>query len=149
MFSMELFAQGSIKDKLIGVGPDSFATPMMDNFGEFIEEKWGKRVANAHNEYIQYLVTMGITGAVSYIMLYVSSFREYLKRNGWFEQKAAVFFGIMGYAGQAIVNNPQAMNYAIFFVLLAMLRGMKEEVSKPAPIGKKAKKAATKKKYRR
>ena len=122
MLSMQLFAEGSIKDKLVGIGPDCFGILMMDRFGDFISEHWGKRVANAHNEYIQYLVTMGLAGAVSYLGMYVSAWRRYVKRIHWSESKAVCFVAIMGYAGQALVNNPQAMNMAILFVCMGLFR---------------------------
>ena len=125
--SMQLFAAGSIKDKLFGVGPDCFGIPMMNTFGDFISEHWGKRVANAHNEYIQYLITMGLAGAVSYLGIYLSAWRSYVKRISWSETKAALFVAVMGYAGQALVNNPQAMNMAILFVCLGLLRNTEGE----------------------
>ncbi len=94
----------------------------MNAFSDFIEEHWGKRIANAHNEYLQYLVTTGILGAVSYIMIYVSSFYDYIKKKHWCEEKGIWLFGIMGYAGQAVVNNPQALNMATLFLFLAIYR---------------------------
>lgn len=121
-FAVSVFADGSIKDKLIGVGPDCFGIPVMNAFNDFIQEHWGKRIANAHNEYLQYLVTTGILGAVSYIMIYVSSFYDYIKRSYWCEEKGIWLFGIMGYAGQAVVNNPQALNMATLFLFLAIYR---------------------------
>ena len=128
--AMELFADGSIKDQLVGVGPDCFGIPIMDRFSDFVSEHWGKRVANAHNEYIQYLITMGIAGAVSYLGLYVSSWRRFVKRISWNETKAALFMAVMGYAGQAFVNNPQAMNMAILFVCLGLLRSERSDGSR-------------------
>ena len=144
--AMELFSGGSIKDQLVGVGPDCFGIPIMDQFSDFVSEHWGKRVANAHNEYIQYLITMGIAGAVSYLGLYVSSWRRYVKRISWNETKAALFFAIMGYAGQAFVNNPQAMNMAILFVFLGLLRSERSDGSrqmKKAAASPKQKSAAS------
>ena len=75
-FALEMYAGSGLKNILIGVGPDCFGAPFMNIYGEFIMEHWGKRVANAHNEYIQYLITTGAIGALSYLMLYISSFQE-------------------------------------------------------------------------
>ena len=121
-FAIEVFSQGSFKNKLVGVGPECFGIPVMEQFSEFISEHWGKRIANAHNEYLQYLVTMGILGMISYIMLYLSSFIAYLKRKNWNVTRAAMFFAIMGYMAQAAVNNPQALNMATLFLFMGIYR---------------------------
>ena len=121
-FALSVFSDGSIREKLVGVGPDCFGIPVMNTFNDFIEEHWGKRVVNAHNEFLQYLVTTGIAGAAGYIMMYGSAIREYIKRKNWCEEKGVWLFGIMGYAGQAVVNNPQALNMATLFLFLAIYR---------------------------
>ncbi len=125
-FAISLFASGSIREKLIGVGPEMFGTPVMDTFGDFISKHWGKRIANAHNEFLQYLVTMGIFGLTAYAGIYFSSFRKYVRRKKeeWTWEEGALFFAIMGYMGQALVNNPQALNYATLFMILAIYRGV-------------------------
>ncbi len=120
--AVTVFGEGTFKDKLVGVGPDCFGIPVMNQFSDFISEHWGKRVANAHDEFLEYLVTMGILGLVSYVGMYLSSFKDFVKRDHWTEEKAAFFFAIMGYMGQAVVNNPQAMNMAFLFLFLAMMR---------------------------
>lgn len=121
-FAIEVFAGGSVKDKLIGVGADCFGIPVTAQFGEFISQHWGKRIANAHNEYLQYLVTTGLLGLVSYAGIYLRAFISFVKRLHWKEEKAALFFGIMAYMAQAIVNNPQALNMGTMFLFLAIFK---------------------------
>ena len=121
-FALQVFAGGSIKDKLVGVGPECFGIPVMDQFSDFISEHWGKRIANAHNEFLQYLVTMGILGLAAYVMTYASAFVSYLKTKVKDPVMLALFFAIMGYMGQAAVNNPQALNLATLFVFMGVFR---------------------------
>ena len=121
-FALSLFKDGSIREKLVGVGADCFGIPVMNIYSDFVEQHWGKRVVNAHNEYLQYLVTTGLIGAAGYIMMYVSAVRECIKKQNWCEEKGIWLFGIMGYAGQAVVNNPQALNMATLFLFLAIYR---------------------------
>jgi O-antigen ligase len=99
----------------------------MERFGDFIAEKWGERVANAHNEYLQYLVTMGLAGLAAYAGIYLSALKEYWKKESWSISRMAALAGILGYMGQAAVNNPQALNMATLFVLLAIFRREKIE----------------------
>ena len=113
-------------------------------FSDFISEHWGKRIANAHNEFMQYLVTTGLFGLGSYCMIYISAFRVYLKRMFWSEEKALFFFAIMGYMGQAAVNNPQALNLAMLFVFMGIYRSFDLVREEEKPV----KKGGTKKKKR-
>ncbi|MCR5785451.1 MAG: O-antigen ligase family protein [Eubacterium sp.] len=124
-FALSVFENGSIREKLIGVGPDCFGIPVMDTFEDFVEEHWGKRVVNAHNEYLQYLVTTGILGVIGYVMMYVSVVREFLKKTFWCEEKGIWLFGVMGYAGQAFVNNPQALNMATLFLFFGIYQSFR------------------------
>lgn len=134
--AVQSFFQGTFVEKIFGVGPDCFGYVYL----AFSGSDW---MRNAHNEYLQYLVTMGATGLLAYIGCYVGAFIELLrktsKKDGGFANTKAIgekektqelpvqficFTGIMAYAAQAIVNNPQALNGAIFFTLLAILRGV-------------------------
>ncbi|MCR4841982.1 MAG: O-antigen ligase family protein [Eubacterium sp.] len=133
-FAVSVFSAGSIREKLFGVGPDCFGIPVMDMFEEFINEHWGKRIANAHNEFMQYLVTTGIFGLASYCMMWITSFVEYVKRISWRDEKAPFFFAIMGYMGQAIVNNPQALNMATLFLFFGIYRSFDLPHEDPAII---------------
>jgi hypothetical protein len=127
MFAVSIFGDGNLLQKIIGIGPDCFGIPTMERFGDFIAEKWGERVANAHNEYLQYLVTMGLAGLAAYAGIYLSALKEYWKKESWSISRMAALAGILGYMGQAAVNNPQALNMATLFVLLAIFRREKIE----------------------
>jgi hypothetical protein len=122
MFAVSIFGDGNLVQKIVGIGPDCFGIPTMERFGDFISEKWGERVANAHNEYLQYLVTMGLAGLAAYAGIYLSALKEYWKKEAWSVSRMAALAGILGYMGQAAVNNPQALNMATLFVLLAIFR---------------------------
>lgn len=152
MISIDMFKSMNPLQKLIGIGPDTFGILASSGWGDFISEHWGKRVANAHNEFLEYLITTGLVGAASYALFYLSAFRDYVKRIDWHPVKAILFFGIMGYMGQGLVNNPQAMNMAIFFSFLAVFRSFsfreeEKEVVYTRAIDKRSK--SKKKKHRR
>lgn len=87
----------------------------MDTYGDY----FNKTYLNAHNEFLQYLVTTGIVGVFSYSMIWVSSLLDFIKRRKKTCRDWILFSGIFGYLGQALVNNPQALNYAVLFILLS------------------------------
>lgn len=152
MIAIDMFKKMNPFHKLFGIGPDCFGIlASSSDYSSFISQHWGKRVANAHNEFLEYLVTMGLLGAVSYVLLYLSAFKDYVKRVDWHPVKAILFFAIMGYMGQALVNNPQAMNMAIFFMFLAVFRsfGIKEEEKEEVYTRAIDKRSKSKKKHRR
>lgn len=68
------FNEAGFKDKLIGVGPDSFAWSMNTYFKNEVSEFWhGLQLACAHNEWLNMLVTEGILGLVAYLGIFVTS----------------------------------------------------------------------------
>ncbi len=103
------------KYKLFGCGCDCFGIVFMDTYGDY----FNKTYLNAHNEFLQYLVTTGIVGVFSYSMIWVSSLLDFIKRRKKTCRDWILFSGIFGYLGQALVNNPQALNYAVLFILLS------------------------------
>lgn len=116
------FCDGNILEKIFGIGPDCFGYAYLEATGS----DWFR---NAHNEYLQYLLTMGIAGFVSYVGLFAGGLRMFMKAGPMNKMKEdpiriMCFAGILAYAAQAVVNNPQALNNAILFTLLAILRGV-------------------------
>lgn len=119
----------------------------MNCFGYFYLEQTGSDwVRNAHNEYLEYLVTAGVFGFAAYLMIYVGMAATFLKMILWSPRmalkkkkeqfvelldpkdsgvealKAACVIAVAGYGVQALVNNPQALNGAIFITILAIYR---------------------------
>ena len=135
MVAVKAYKDSNLLQKIIGVGPDCFGHVYLSYTGS----DW---VRNAHNEYLQYLVTMGGLGLIIYIGTYMSALVEVVKNasaernlagkeSGEAERKMQdlplsfmCFAGIIGYATQALVTNPQGLNGAILITLLAILRGV-------------------------
>lgn len=66
--SIWIFGDASFIEKLFGVGPDMFYSA----FGPYFDDlsKYGDSSTNAaHNEYLNYLITIGITGLLSILPL--------------------------------------------------------------------------------
>ena len=113
-----LFVNFHWKYKLFGCGCDCFGIACLSKYFSHL----GGVYLNAHNEFLQYLVTMGFFGFISYSMIWVSAGKMFLFKEGKSARDWLLFSAIMGYLGQSVVNNPQAFNYAVLFLVLALFR---------------------------
>ena len=75
----------------------------------------------AHNVYLNYLVTIGITGAVSYIVMVVSSIVRGIKQ-GVKNKNVMIFLSaVLCYGLQSIVNIDQPITTPLFILMIAIL----------------------------
>ncbi|MCR5546577.1 MAG: hypothetical protein K6F30_08915, partial [Lachnospiraceae bacterium] len=118
-FSFHGFMDGSAGDKLIGVGPgllDSVTRPQIENASFFVE--WDYLYNTAHNDVLEYLVTMGIVGAVLKVVMYIVPFVMFAKRKNNEAQKAAVLAALVGYMGQGMITGPYLFVYVFYIIFL-------------------------------
>lgn len=103
-FAWEYFTRdASLLKKLIGYGPDTYYIITMDRYKhEMIQAAYGYFDA-AHNEYIDYITTIGILGTAAYFGIFVSSLRQMFKhpKNVY---AIACGFAVLAYLVQAVVN---------------------------------------------
>lgn len=106
----------SFLGKLFGNGLDSVRSLMVNNYtaGDIAAYD------NAHNEYIQYLVTSGIVGLISYLILFIS-IQVRLYKHG---KQDPLMIGILGcliaHGMQAITGLNQPITTPLLFILIAM-----------------------------
>ncbi|MGN1132197.1 MAG: O-antigen ligase family protein, partial [Ruminococcus sp.] len=130
--ALYIFGDMSILKKIFGSGPDTF-TAMMNISGYNDELKIFKTETTdcAHNVYLNYLVTLGIAGVVSYITAIVSSVVRAVKKA--FSNKYAIIFAssVVCYSAQSIVNIDQPITTPLFILMLALTesqcRAVKQE----------------------
>lgn len=128
--SLYAFADADTLQQIIGIGPGCVDT-IAENFYFEIEEAYGQFyfLDNLHNDVLEYLVTTGLLGALSYAGIYVYVIVDYIK--GVFTNKEIrpnqyyAMIGLIGYMAQSILNGPHPLMVAIFFVLLTIYRGEK------------------------
>lgn len=103
-FAWEYFTRdASLPKKLIGYGPDTYYIITMDRYKhEMIQAGYGYFDA-AHNEYIDYLLTIGIFGIIAYIGIFATGLRQMFKKpkSGY---AIACGIAVLAYTVQAIVN---------------------------------------------
>ena len=80
--ALEGFAQGDMKDKLLGAGPDCYGVAVFGRLGTGSDvwkgEHWeGAVFTNAHNEILSQLCNVGILGTVSYLAIFLAGLWRY------------------------------------------------------------------------
>lgn len=80
-YSYSMFAEYPLSLKLFGIGSDCFASYTYAYHAADVSAKWGNSVlANAHNEWLNTLLTTGLFGLVSYAGIFVSAFVSFVKK---------------------------------------------------------------------
>lgn len=115
--------------KLVGFGPDTFGIITYHKYRPEMQRLFGEIFDSTHNEYIQYLVTVGAAG----LLLYLSMIAVSVKRI-WQKQKdnplaMAVMFALICYWMQAFVN----INIPISAALMWTLWGLSMAACRKAP----------------
>lgn len=113
--------------KVFGYGPDTFALLMQYYYDG---KKMGDRMIiydSAHNEYLHYLITIGLTGMISYIVFMGASVVRMAKNLKERPEVAAVMFVVIAYMIQAVVNINLPIAMPIILNLLAMGVSVKKD----------------------
>ncbi|MCD7964846.1 MAG: O-antigen ligase family protein, partial [Clostridiaceae bacterium] len=99
--AMECFEQFPVMKKIFGFGPDTFGIVLLDKTKGNI---YGQIFDNAHNEYLHYLITVGITGLIAYLVFMISFIVRVIRKAGKNKYIVAAFFAVLCYSTQAFVN---------------------------------------------
>lgn len=107
----------SLLKKLIGYGPDTYYIITMDRFKKLMQAAGYGYFDSAHNEYIEYLTTIGILGTLAYLGMLATGLRQMFKepKNRF---AIACGFAVLAYAVQAVVNIAIPITTPILMILL-------------------------------
>ncbi|SFG36513.1 O-antigen ligase family protein [Oribacterium sp. WCC10] len=86
--------------KIFGYGPDTFYIITMDRFMGIMQDAGRGMFDSAHNEYLEYFVTIGIAGLAAYLYLICTSVKTMLKG----KYSKYCMLAVAAYAFQAVVN---------------------------------------------
>lgn len=107
--------------KLIGCGPDCFAGYGYEFFAERISAKWGDNVlANAHNEWLNMLLTQGVLGLAAYLGIFVTAVRGFSKKVKETPFLIALIACITAYIVHNAFCYQQVIATPIIFILMAI-----------------------------
>jgi O-antigen ligase len=118
--SMEAYGKFPLKHKLFGYGPDTFGILTTDRFFGDMINATGLIFDNAHNEYLQFLLTIGPIGLIAYWVFLALSCRGMLRCTTWRKYAAACMFAVICYCFQAAVNLNLPITAPLLWGMLSM-----------------------------
>lgn len=123
--AIHLFEAYNPLQKVFGLGMTAAAMDLTYYAVELLH--WNNIiVANAHNDFLEYLLSTGIIGLVAYTATWVVPIVEYMrsKKSGkeWSIEKVAYFMSLMAYMGQSVVGNPYSLSVPIIYLIFALYR---------------------------
>lgn len=118
--SIILFKSNGIKNMLIGSGPDTFGQMMKAVYRQDMLDRHGSVFDSAHNEYLNYLVTVGILGLGAYVTAIGSVLVRGFKRCKDSVPMIAILLVIISYSAQAMFNLAQPITTPYIFLFIAM-----------------------------
>ncbi len=117
--SFEIFGNFSIFQKLFGTGPDTFYYAFAPYFSELM--KFGDTSTNAaHNEYLNYLITIGATGLITYLSVVGGTIARAIKKSFSNPLSIVCVSAVICYSVQAVVNISQPITTPLFILFVAM-----------------------------
>ncbi len=118
--SMELYREFPLHHKLFGHGPDTFGILTTYNIRTEMIEQTNRIYDNAHNAYLQYLVTLGVAGVVTYVVFHVTALWRMMKNRLQNPYVIACLFAVLCYDFQALVNLDLPIATPIMWFLLSV-----------------------------
>ena len=116
-YSLELFLDFPLKEKLFGVGPE-----LLGRYYEDCYDYFGMSVLTAHSEFLQYLLTLGLAGSAAWLAVCVSVGYTFVRYQSRERMTYVYFLSLAAYFAQASVCSPQPLNAAVCCVMLACYR---------------------------
>lgn len=124
-----------IHHKLFGFGPDTFGILTM-GFREQTINELGIFFESAHNEYFQYLVTMGPFAMLAYILFLISSWVQMAKQSVKKTWILAPLLASLCYGAQALVNINLPIATPVMWTLTAVGLALCHEGRRKETLGK-------------
>ena len=124
----KFFYQSKIQFAPINFFTDCFGIVFNDCFGKQINDIYNMPVLNAHNEFLQYLISNGIFGVLSYSALYFTVIYDEITNPKKHVSDINVFMPVCAYLGQALINNPHMMNYIVLFLFISIIQKNRQQL---------------------
>ena len=119
-----LYGELPFVQKIFGHGNESIRSLMDERFYDEMLQVTGTVYDNAHNEYLQYLVTQGLLGMLSYVGVVVTAAIAGVKKIKKSPYILGLLLAVISYGVQAIFNVNQCITTPYMFLMTAMLIGV-------------------------
>ena len=101
---IESYQKFPLIHKIFGHGPDTFGIITVNNYYDEMISRYYEKFDSAHNEYLQYFITIGVVGLVAYLSLLFTGIKEMIRASSKNSILLAISFSIICYGAQAVVN---------------------------------------------
>ncbi len=120
--AFQTYTQENMKEWFIGVGPDMFDLATQKNYHNEIHRMWGDiHIPNAHNEWLNMLLTQGLLGLVAYIGIFVSAINAGIKKAKSIPMIYPIVAAVIAYMGHNFFCYQQCIGTSLVFILLGIL----------------------------
>lgn len=103
-------------NKLFGCGANTLSYLLNEQYGQEMTELFHAKFIDAHNEYLQSLLTTGIVGTVGYFGMILFPAVQSVRQIGDNENALFVVAGTAAFLAQAFVNNTQVVTLPFVFI---------------------------------
>ncbi len=118
--SFEAFGKYNLLEKLFGKGPESFYYTFSPYFGELYDRFGDSSTDAAHNEYINYLMNIGIVGLCSYLAFTGSALVRAFKAARRNPVSLVFVSAVVAYMAQATVNIALPIATPLFIIFVSL-----------------------------
>ena len=131
---LSIYRTFSLRERLFGVGQDCFSIYGygVPELAARFEEEWpGSRLTNAHNECITFLVDIGVFGMLSFIGIFLSSFKRLIGKAK--EEPLCYVFAasLLSYFLHNQFSFSQVMNIPYIFLMLGLAENLMRRYNCP------------------
>ena len=130
---LESYQRFPLIHKIFGYGPDTFGIITRYNYYDEMVKLYGEKFESAHNEYLQYFITSGVVGLLSYLSLLIVSIWKMMKEMKREPSVVAIVFAVICYGAQAFVNISVPIVAPVMLTLLMVGLSMIRERPLPFP----------------
>ena len=132
---IESYQKFPLIHKIFGHGPDTFGIITVNNYYDEMLSRYYEKFDSAHNEYLQYFITIGVVGLAAYLSLLFNAIKEMVHGASENPLLVAISFSIICYGAQAVVNISVPIVAPIMLTLLMVgVTAAREVADKDKPV---------------
>ena len=125
--SLHEYSGFSFVRKLFGTGPDTAYAVMQPYFSEMLTKFDESSTDCVHNEYLNYLITQGALGLLSYLSLLGTIIVRAIRRAKFNPMILIFLSAVICYAVQSFVNLYQPITTPVFFIFLSVTEALNRQ----------------------
>lgn len=119
-YSVSMFQEYGWRERLLGCGPDAFKAYSYPRHQAYLDSWWSSILPNAHNEWLNSLLTVGVFGFIAYIGIFLSGICCFIKNRKKSPILLAIGCCLLSYIGHNLFCYQQVVCTSLIFILLGL-----------------------------